>query len=70
MTDPMQKAVEDPCYTPNQLERDAEALMASLTSQRDAEMDKRKRKQLTARLKSARIMRDWARTRAGYRAEQ
>lgn len=66
----MTEQVDYPRYTPNQLEKDAEALIASLTPQRDAETDQHKRKQLTARLKSARILRSWARTRAGYRAGQ
>lgn len=57
---------DDPRYSPNDMERDAQALLAELLPLRDAEADKGKRKQLSSRIKAARIMRDWARTRAGY----
>lgn len=60
------RAVQDPAYTPNDMERDAQGLLDELLPLREAETDKRKRKQLSARIKSARIIRDWARTRAGY----
>lgn len=52
--------------TPNDMERDAQAMLDQLIPLRDAETDKRKRKQLSLRIKAARIMRDWARSRAGY----
>lgn len=61
-----ERAPTDPRYTPKQMERDAQAMLDELLPMRDAETDKRKRKQLSARIKSARIIRDWARTRAGY----
>lgn len=60
------RAVTDPRYSPNDMERDAQALLDELIPLRDAETDKRKRKQLSSRIKSARILRDWARSRAGY----
>jgi hypothetical protein len=53
-------------YSPNQMERDAQAMLDSLLPQREAETDKRKRKELSRRIKSARILRNWARSRAGY----
>ena len=55
-------------YTPNQLAVDAEALLARLIAERDAESNQNKRKQLSSRVKSARLLRNWARTRARYRA--
>lgn len=60
------RAVTDPRYSPNDMERDAQALLAELLPLRGAEADKRKRKQLSSRIKAARLLRDWARTRAGY----
>lgn len=60
------RALADPRYTPNEMERDANAMLAELLPLREGETDKRKRKQLSARIKSARIIRDWARSRAGY----
>lgn len=60
------RAVENPRYSPNDMEREAQALLDKLIPERDAETDKRKRKQLSGRIKTARILRDWARTRAGY----
>lgn len=60
------RAVTDAGYSPNDMERDAQALLDSLIPQRDAETDKRKRKELSRRVKTARMLRDWARTRAGY----
>lgn len=59
------KAVEDPNYSPNDMARDAQALIDELTPLRDAAKG-RERKQLSARIKSARILRNWAKTRAGY----
>lgn len=59
-------AVSDPRYTPNDMERDAQRLLDELLPLRDAETDKRKRKQLSSRIKTARILRNWARTRVGY----
>jgi hypothetical protein len=53
-------------YSPKEMERDAQAILDKLIPERDAETDKGKRKALSARIKTARIMRDWARTRAGY----
>jgi hypothetical protein len=53
-------------YTPNQMAVDAEVLLARLISEREAEKDKAKRQQLTFRIKSARMLRKWAKTRAGY----
>ena len=55
-------------YTPNQLAVDAKALLARLILERDAESNQNKRKQLSSRIKSARLLRNWARTRARYRA--
>lgn len=48
------------------MERKAQAMLDELLPLRDAETDKRKRKELSRRIKLARSMRDWARTRAGY----
>lgn len=56
----------DPLYSPNDMERDAQAILDELTPLRDTEGDKRKRKDLSGRIKTARIMRDWAKSRAGY----
>lgn len=53
-------------YTPNDMEREAQAMLDELLPLRDAETDKRKRKELSRRIKMARSMRDWTRTRAGY----
>lgn len=60
------RAVTDPRYTPNQMARDAQALLDNLLPMRRAESDKRTRKALSQRIKTARMLRDWARTRAGY----
>jgi hypothetical protein len=62
----MAKAIADPRYSPNDMERDAQAMLEQLLPLRNAERDKHKRRQLSLRIKSARIMRDWARSRAGY----
>ncbi len=61
------RALSDTGYGPNNMELDAQALLDELIPQRDAEQDKRKRKQLSMRIKTARMVRNWARTRAGYR---
>jgi hypothetical protein len=53
-------------YTPNDMERDASETLARLIPERDGETDKARRKALSARIKTLRQMRDWARTRAGY----
>lgn len=53
-------------FTPNDMEREAQRILDELMPLREAETDKRKRKQLSSRIKSARMMRNWARTRAGY----
>lgn len=58
-----------PRGSPNDMERKAQEMLAELLPLRDAETDKRKRKVLSQRIKLARSMRDWARTRAGYVAE-
>lgn len=60
------RAVTDPRFSPNDMEREAQRVLDELLPLREAETDKRKRKQLSSRIKSARILRDWARTRAGY----
>lgn len=60
------RAVTDARYSPNDMERDAQAILDELLPLREAETDKRKRKQLSSRIKTARIMRNWARSRAGY----
>lgn len=52
--------------TPNEMERETQRMLDELTPLRDSEMDKRERKELSRRIKLARSMRDWARTRAGY----
>jgi len=52
--------------TPNDMERDAQSMLDKLLPLRDAATDKRERKDLSRRIKLARSMRDWARTRAGY----
>lgn len=59
------RAVQESSYTPMDMERDAMRLIDELTPLRDAAIG-RERKQLSSRIKAARIMRDWARTRAGY----
>lgn len=51
---------------PSDMEREAQRIINELLPLREAETDKWKRKQLSSRIKTARIMRDWARTRAGY----
>jgi hypothetical protein len=53
---------------PNKLAEDAAALIAELLPLRDAAKTKRERKQLSSRIKSARILLQWAKSRAGYRA--
>lgn len=58
--------IGDRRYTPNQLETDALAILAELVPLRDAEKRSGKRKALGARIKSARILLSFARTRAGY----
>ena len=60
------RAVLDPNSTPNDLANEAGKLLAELLPIRDAENDSRKRKQLSSRIRAARILRDWAKTRAGY----
>lgn len=52
--------------TPNEMEREAQRMLDELMPLREVEMDKHKRKELSRRIKLARSMRDWARTRAGY----
>lgn len=59
------RAVQDPRYTPNDMARDAQALLDKLLPLREKATG-RERKQLSARIKSARILRDWAKSRAGY----
>jgi hypothetical protein len=59
-------ALEDERYTPNDMARDTQALLDRLIPERDSETDKSKRKELSRRIKSARILRQFARTRAGY----
>lgn len=58
--------MSDESGSPNDIERQAQAILDELLPLRDAETDKRKRKQLSSRVKTARIMRNWARSRAGY----
>lgn len=55
---------------PYELEQKALATLAELLPQREAETDKRKRKQLTSRIKTCRMLVGWCRTRAGYRVPQ
>lgn len=64
--DGLGRAATDPHYSPNEMERDAQALIGELRAERNGEADNAKRDALSARIKSARILRDWARTRAGY----
>lgn len=52
--------------SPYQMEQEAIALLAKLIPEREAETDRRRRKELSRHIKLARTMRDWARTRAGY----
>ena len=59
------RAVADPRYSPNDMERDAQALIDELLPLRN-KARARERKQLSSRIKAARIMRDWAKSRAGY----
>lgn len=51
---------------PNRMAEEAEALLRELLPLRDAATDRRERKQLSSRIKSARIILNFARTRAGY----
>lgn len=51
---------------PYALEQDALAIVAELLPLREAETDKRKRKELSRRIKTARTIAKWCRTRAGY----
>jgi hypothetical protein len=53
-------------FTPNDMEREAQRIIDELLPLREAETDKRTKKQLSSRIKTARMMRNWARTRAGY----
>lgn len=62
----IERVAGDPGYSPYQMEQDAKAMLAELVPLREAETDRRKRKELSRRIKTARTMRDWARTRAGY----
>ena len=52
--------------SPNQIEADVLSRLPGLLAERDAETDKRKKKQLSSRIRAARILRAWARSRAGY----
>ena len=53
-------------FSPNDMAREAQRILDEMLPLREAEADKRKRKDLSRRIKTARMMRDWARTRAGY----
>ena len=53
-------------FSPNDMAREAQRILDELLPLREAETDKRKRMELSQRIKLARSMRDWARTRAGY----
>jgi hypothetical protein len=53
-------------YRLNQMEQQAKAMAAELLPLRDTATDKRERKELSRRLKLARGIAKWARTRAGY----
>ena len=52
--------------SPYELEQRANAIVAELLPLREAATNKRERKQLSSRIKTARFMARWARTRAGY----
>jgi hypothetical protein len=59
-------ALDDPALTPNLLAERAAAIVADLLPLRDATKDKRERKRLSSRIKAARFLLNWAKTRAGY----
>lgn len=58
--------IEDDRLTPNLLAERAAAIVAELLPLRDAATDKRVRKDYSRRIKTARIMLKWAKSRAGY----
>lgn len=60
------RAVLDRNSTPNDMARDAGKLLAELLPLREAEKNSRLRKQLSSRIRAARILRDWAKSGAGY----
>ena len=51
---------------PNRMAADMDALIPNLVAQRDATKDKRERAELNSRLKAARMLSRFAKTRAGY----
>lgn len=51
---------------PNGLAVKCEAILPGLLAARDAAPTKRERKQLSSRIKTARMLLKWAKTRAGY----
>lgn len=53
-------------FTPNDSEREFQRVIDELTPLRDACTDKGERKQLNSRIRTARFLRNFARTRAGY----
>lgn len=55
---------------PYEIEQKARAILAELLPLRDAETDKRKRKQLSSRIKACRTLIEWCRARAGYRVPE
>lgn len=55
---------------PYELEQKALATLAELLPQREAETDKRQRKQLSSRIKTCRMLVKWCRTRVGYRVPE
>ena len=52
--------------TPNSMAADMAATLADLLARRDAATDKRERKQLSSRIRAARTVIAWAKSRAGY----
>lgn len=55
---------------PYELEQKALTTLAELLPQREAETNKRKRKQLSSRIRTCRMLAKWCRTRAGYRVPE
>lgn len=59
-------SLKDERLTPNLLAEKAAAILPRLLAQRDAAKSKRERKVLSARIRSARLLLKWAKSRAGY----
>lgn len=58
--------LDDERLTPNMLADQCAAILPDLLAQREAATTTRERKQLGSRIRAARTMLTWAKTRAGY----